>query len=127
MANILHKELSYTLNGILFEVHNKVGKFASEQQICDLIESSFKHNNVVYVREFVLPTVSGEQAGRHRVDFLIDNKMILEIKYRKFLTKDDYDQVKRYLSVLNLALGVLVNFRENRLHPKRILNGGDKE
>lgn len=127
MANILHKELSYALNGILFEVHNKVGKFASEQQICDLIEGLLKQNSVPHLREFVLPAISGEQFGRHRVDFLIDNKIILEIKYRKFLTKDDYDQVKRYLNVLNLALGILVNFRENRLHLKRILNGGGKE
>ena len=76
----------------------------------------------------MLPSIHvGEMPGRHRVDFLIDNKIILEIKYRKYLTKEDYEQTQRYLTTLNLALGILVNFRDERLHPKRILNGGGKE
>lgn len=128
MANIIHKDLSYIINGLLYEIHNEVGRFASEKQICDLIENKLKENSLAYQREFVLPTIYvGEAPGRHRVDFLIENKIVLEIKYRNFLKREDYEQVRRYLKMLNLALGVLVNFRENRLHPKRILNGSGKE
>lgn len=128
MTHIIHKELSFTINGILFEVHNEVGKFASEKQICDVIEQKLKERNIEYLREYVLPSIhEGEKPGRHRIDFLIENKIILEIKYRKYLLKDDYDQTRRYLATLNLALGILVNFREDRLHPRRVLNGGGKE
>lgn len=128
MAHIIHKDLSYLINGILFEVHNEIGRFANEKQICDLIEMKLIEHKVDYKREFVLPNINQEeQVGRHRVDFLIDNKIVLEIKYRRYFTKDDYNQMLRYLTTLNLALGILVNFRDSRLHPHRIINGGGKE
>lgn len=128
MGNILHKDLSFTLNGILFNVHNNTGRFASEKQVCDLIEESLKENSIKYRREFILPTEKLiENPGRHRVDFLIEDCIILEIKYKQYLEREDYAQIKRYLKTLNLALGILVNFREKRLYPKRILNGSGKE
>ncbi len=128
MANLVHKELSYDINGILFDVHNEVGRYASEGQICDRIEQKSIEKGINYKREFVLPTFDGkEKVGRHRADFLVENKIVLEIKYKRYMNKDDYEQVKRYLKVLNLALGVLVNFREDRIKPKRILNGSGKE
>jgi|SRR3989338_6552534 len=128
MVHIVHKELSYTLSGILFGVHNEVGRFASEKQICDAIEIRLKQHGLSYRREFVLPSAhAGERMGRHRVDFIIEDKIILEIKMRRQLRQEDYDQVLRYLKVLNLALGILVNFRDERLHPRRVLNGAGKE
>ena len=82
MTHIIHKELSFIINGILFEVHNELGKFSSEKQICDLIELKLKERDLKYLRENnLLSEHEGENPGRHRVDFLIDNKIILEIKY----------------------------------------------
>lgn len=126
--HILHKELSYKLNGILFKAHNELGRYASESQVSDRIEFRLKEEGIQYKREFVLqPMFEGERAGRHRVDFLVENKIVLELKCRRFLQKEDYEQVQRYLNTLNLALGILVNFREERINPKRVLNGGGKE
>ena len=125
---MLHKDLSFLINGLLFEVHNEIGRFASEKQVSDLIEIKLKNAKLPYERELTLAPIHVEEIpGRHRVDFLIDNKIVLEIKYRKYLQREDYLQVKRYLNTLNIALGILVNFRDERLHPKRILNGGGKE
>jgi len=42
IMEILHKELSYKINGILFEVHNKLSRFFSHKQYCDAIEILFK-------------------------------------------------------------------------------------
>lgn len=125
---IIHKELSFEITGILFEVHNEVGKFGSEAEVCDLIATKLSEANIKFVREHTIsPTNEGENKGRHRVDFLIENKIVLETKTKRFLTKEDYFQIKRYLSHLNLTLGILVNFRDDRLHPKRILNGTGKD
>lgn len=125
---VIHKDLSYQLIGILYEAHNEVGRFASEKQVCDIIEMLLQKYHVPYFREYVIqPAHKGETIGRHRVDFLIDNKIILEIKCKRFLNRDDYYQIKRYLTQLNLKLGVLSNFQEERLHPKRILNSLGKE
>ena len=64
----------------------------------------------------------GEQGRRNIVDFLIEDKILLELKAKRIISKEDYYQVRRYLESLNLKLGLLVNFRDRYLKPKRILN-----
>jgi len=120
---VLHPELSYTINGILFTTRKELGRFCNEKQYCDYIESLFKKDNIRYEREKVLPpSFSGEQKGRNKVDFLIEDMIVLEIKAKSLLTKEDYYQVQRYLASLNKELGILVNMRRYLVTPKRILN-----
>ena len=125
---IVYPELSFSINGILFEVHNLLGRYTNEQQVCDMIEQKLIQHSLEYVREFVVPpTFEGEKSGRHRIDFLVGGVIVLEIKHKAYLTKDDYFQAKRYLAALDKKLAILVNFREQRLHPKRILNANAKD
>lgn len=127
MTNLLYKELSFDINGILFDVHNSIGKFANERQVNDEIEKLLQTKNIHYIREWQI-LIADHEANKeyHRADFLIDSKIILEIKYKKFLTKQDYDQTKRYLNAAQISLGILVNFRDNRIYPKRALNSAGK-
>lgn len=128
MAQLIHAELSFNINGILFAVHNELGRFANEKQVCDFIEKKLTDTHIPYKREHQLHIAErGGHVGRNRFDFIIDDKIILEIKCKPYLTREDYYQVKRYLTAVNLKLGLLVNFQEERLHPKRILNGIGKE
>jgi len=48
--------------------------------------------------------------------------LLLDIKSKPFITKEDYYQMRRYLKLCNLELGLIVNFRNKFLAPKRILN-----
>jgi GxxExxY protein len=121
---IIHKELSYKLNGILFAVHNELGRYRNEKQYGDLIEWYFQHYGIPYKRELVLPaSFSAEKAGRNKVDFIIDDRIILEIKSKRFLEKNDYFQTMRYLQSFGKRLGILANFHQKYLVPKRILSG----
>lgn len=123
MKEILHKELSYKINGILFKVHNKLGRFRNEKQYSDAIEEELKIAQILYRRELYLEkSFEGEGINRNKVDFLIDNKIILEIKAKPIITKNDYFQSQRYLHSANYKLGILVNFRRQYLKPKRIIN-----
>jgi len=122
-SKLIYPDLSYKLTGILFTTHNELGRFCNEQQYGDAIENYFKKFNLKYEREKNLPaSFEGEIKGRNKVDFLIENKIVIEIKVKRILTKEDYYQLKRYLIALNKKLGLLVNFREKYLKPKRILN-----
>lgn len=124
----VYYELSYRISGILFTVHNERGRFCNEKQYGDAIEHHLKLQGIPYEREKVLlESFSGEHAGRQKVDFLIDNKIILEIKAKRITERIDYYQVKRYLVALDKKLGILVNFREKFLTPKRILNSSAEE
>lgn len=112
---LLYPELSYTLNGLCYAVHNEIGRFALEKQYCNLLEQKLIQNNITYQRELIV----GDSGNR--LDFLIDNKLIMEIKAKPFLNTDDYYQVQRYLQNLDIGLGLLVNFRSKYLKPRRIL------
>lgn len=128
MEKLIYPELSYKINGILFAAHNELGQFCNEKQYCDLIESYFKKLNLQYEREKVLPpSFKDELKGRNKIDFLIEDKIILELKTKRFLGNEDYYQTKRYLAALNKKLGILVNFRRKFITPKRVLNSFVKE
>ena len=122
-SKLIFPELSYEITGILFKTHNELGRFLNEKQYADAVEKLLKEGKIKYEREKDLPiSFDGEQKGRNKVDFMIENKIILELKSKRILLRDDYYQVKRYLEAVNLKLGLLVNFRDKYLKPKRILN-----
>ncbi len=120
---LIFKDLSYKINGLLFDIHNELGRYCNEKQFCDALEDKLKQNNITYEREKVLPpSFEGEKNGRHRVDFIIENKIIIEAKVKRYLDKEDYYQLQRYLKAFQKQLGILVNFRDERIKPKRVLN-----
>lgn len=63
-----------------------------------------------------------EIIGRYFLDFLIDGKIILEIKKETNFKKRNIQQVFGYLKKTNLKLGLLVNFTKDGVKFKRILN-----
>jgi hypothetical protein len=48
MADLIHKDLSYKINGILFDVHNKLGRYCREKQYGDLLETLLKEQKIAY-------------------------------------------------------------------------------
>lgn len=113
--SLVYPELSYQITGLCFEVQNVLGRFAREKQYSDLLEDKLKTSTLQYKREY---TVTGTG---NRLDFLINDKIILKAKAKPFLSKDEYYQVKRYLDILGLELALLVNFQDKYLKPRRIL------
>lgn len=121
--DFLYPELSYHLNGVFFSVHNELGRFRNEKQYCDRLEGKLKEKQIAHQREYPLPpSFEGERARRNIVDFLVEGKIIIEVKAKLRLEKQDYYQMLRYLSSLQCELGILVNFRRYSLVPKRIIN-----
>lgn len=99
--------------------------FKSERSYADAIEAMLIEKKISYKREYAIDKSFLEEKGRRNlVDFLIDGKIILEIKTTSAITKEEYYQVRRYLDSSGLQLGILVNFRRTHIYPKRILNTG---
>lgn len=124
MEKILYKDLSYKITGLLFKIHKELGHFRNEKQYADYFENLLKKENIKYIREYKF---DDHQFGIGKIrcicDFIIEDKVILEFKAKNFISKEDYYQTKRYLLTLNLELGIIINFRQVRLAPKRVLNG----
>jgi GxxExxY protein len=115
--------LSYKINGLLFKTHNQLGRYKNEKQYADKFERLLKEGNIKYKREFNLPpSFAGENKNRNRVDFLIEDEIIIDFKTKPIITKDDYFQMQRYLDSYGKKLGLIVNFRHKFLKPKRIIN-----
>lgn len=120
---VIYKDLSYKISGLLFYIHNKLGRFSKEKNYADALELVLKENDIPFSREQALSTdILSKKLNLYRYDFLIDNKVLLELKAKDLVSKDDYFQVLKYLKLNNMKLGLLVNFREKYLKPRRILN-----
>ncbi len=119
---LVYPELSYKLTGIFFKVHNKLGRFCREKQYTDWLEVILKDESVRYGREVDLFSVENVGPRGNRADFVIERLIIVDLKAKRFVTKDDYYQMRRYLRAANMKLGLIVNFRSSCLKPKRVLN-----
>jgi len=87
------------------------------------LEEKLRQAGIRYEREKeVSIVVAGKLIKGNRVDFVIENKIIVELKTKSFLTKSDFYQMLRYLEVARMKLGIIVNFRRKYLRPKRIIN-----
>ena len=122
-AELLYSDLSYKICGFCFYVHNQLGRYRNEKQYADALEEVLKRNKVKYKRELKLPSsFEGENKNRNIIDFIIGDKIIIDLKAKSIITKEDYFQMKRYLVSYGKKLGLIINFRQQYLMPKRIVN-----
>lgn len=123
MSDIIYPELSYKIMGILFDVHNKLGPNFQEKYYQKAIAEKFKLVEIPFVKEFPITiNIDGINLGRYFIDFVVDEKIALEVKRIDYFTKKEWHQVTAYLSAGKLKLGILVNFSKPSLVYKRILN-----
>lgn len=115
---IVYKELSYQLNGILFQTHNELGRYQREKQYADYLEQLLQKITLPFRRE---KAIRGYIVEGYIPDFVVDEKIVIEIKAKPVITKQDYYQMRRYLQAGGFKLGLLVNFRNRYLKPTRVV------
>ena len=124
MAELIHPKLSYKIVGILFEVYNALGGGYQEKYYQRALEKEFKEKGVNYKAQLpVRLKYKGDDLGIYYLDFLVEGKIILEIKVAPKFYPKDIKQVLGYLKAKNLELGLLACFSRNGLLYKRILKG----
>ena len=114
-GKIIYPELSYIITGILFATHNELGSYAREKQYGDLIEKKLKEIKMPFKREAAISDTG------NILDFIVDEKIALELKSARIITSDNYRQIQNYLQQTKIKLGLLVNFRNKYLKPIRII------
>jgi len=116
-------ELTYLVNGCAMKVHNALGNGFQEviYQRCLAIE--LEKAEIKYKREVEQKIFYNDiEVGTRRVDFLIADKIIVELKALINIEDVHIAQIKNYLVAYNLPIGLLINFGANSLQFKKIYN-----
>lgn len=109
--------------GILFSVHNQLGNRYQEKYYQRAIEEAFKESKLKFQKEIVVDLkFNNKKIGKYFLDFVVEDAVVLEIKAVPRLGPKDFTQVLAYLRANNLELGILVNFRTDKLTYRRVLN-----
>jgi len=122
-GDILYKNLSYRIVGVLYDVYNQLGYGYKEKHYERavgklLIERSIKfRRQAPYTLFFQSKTI-----GRYYLDFIIENKIVLELKKGNYFDRRNIGQINGYLKATGLKLGIIANFISSRVQFMRILN-----
>ena len=121
--DLLHPELSFQVVGVLFEVSNTLGYGYLEKYYQKAIAALLKKSNINFKEQVKIEVIIGDEIiAEGRADFIIDEKIILEIKKGDSFRKDNIDQLHSYLKMTGMELGILANFTSKGLLYKRIVN-----
>ena len=123
MSKIIFKDESYAITGALFDVYNNLGSGFSEIVYKDALEYEFKSRNIQFKREKEFSVTYKDIVLKHKfyADFVVFDKIILEIKSVENLHDKHIAQCINYLKVSNYKLAILANFHKDLLDHKRIV------
>jgi GxxExxY protein len=119
-------ELSKTIIGCAIEVHRQLGPGVLESAYQECLFYELEKSGLKVVREVPMPIVYKEIKLEHgyRMDLLVEDKIVIELKTVEELTEVHFAQTLTYLRLGNYKLGLVINFNVSRLKDgiKRIIN-----
>jgi GxxExxY protein len=127
---ILHKELSYEIQGAAMEVRNDYGSGHKETLYQNAFAEELGRRNIVFKKEGsinIYSPKSGKKIGSYRPDFIVDDKVIVELKAAYPYPKKFVDQLFDYLKNSKYGLGYFINFASPKLYIKRIIYTNDRK
>lgn len=120
---ILFPELSYKVVGVLHKVSNESGFILHERHYYPIIEKLFNEYDIEFVRQVPVNLKIMGRNYRYYLDYLIEDRIALEIKVGVRYTKQDVDQLMEYLRSTGKQLGILARFTRAGVDTKRFLLG----
>ncbi len=117
---LLYKDLTYAIIGAGMEVHQVLGPGFLESVYEQALAHEFTLRGIAYERQAKLTVTYKEiVAGEFRADFLVEDKVVVELKASKTLTEVDEAQLLNYLKGTRFRIGLLLNFGASSLEYKR--------
>jgi GxxExxY protein len=111
-------EVSYQIRGAIYKVYNKLGPGLLESIYEKALAYELRKAGLQVVTQQELQVIyDGEDLGVGlRLDLLVEDCVIVEIKSKEELTKVDHKQLITYLKVTDIRLGILVNFHVDEIN-----------
>ncbi len=121
---ILYKELSYRVVGAAITTRKTYGLGHKERIYQNAFAEELEKRKMSYVKEpslVIRSLASGKSLGIYRPDFLIEDKVVVELKAQRLLTPSSWQQLYHYLRNSKFELAYLINFSPSRMTVKRVI------
>ena len=118
------EEIEKSINKIIgccIDVHKELGPGFLESIYHKALEIRFAEEEIKFESEKEISVSFHKKfVGLHRLDFLVEKEIVLELKTVKEIHKKYYAQVRSYLKAVNKDIGLLINFSDFKLDPRRV-------
>jgi len=121
-VDYIYKDLTYKIIGAIYNVHRELGSVHKEIIYHKAIAIEFSEKEIPFVEEKPIDVkYKGKKIGVYKPDFIIDDKVILEVKVAPAITKAIRDQVYYYVKGTKYKLVLLANFGTSKVGIKRLI------
>ena len=118
-----YSDVTGAVIGCAIEVHSILGTGFQEVVYQRALAVEMESRGLSFAREWEVPIFYKErQVGTRRVDFLVDEKVVVELKAMSELEKVHLAQAINYLEAFRLEVGLLLNFGAAKLEFRRVVN-----
>ena len=121
--DLVYPELSYKIIGALFDVYNELGPGLLEKMYQRAVAKALTDRHLAFEEQVPYGLeYKGEKIGQQFLDFLIENKVVLELKQGDRFRKQNLDQIIAYLKSTEKHLALLANFSRDGVLFRRLVN-----
>lgn len=118
-----HEGLTRIIVGALYNVYNTLGYGYREKEFQRAFEQELKNLGLNYKRELYCGLIyEGVLISKFFIDFLVDSKVVVELKVADDFYRKHFNQVMTYLKTNNIKVGLLAIFTRNEVLIKRVIN-----
>jgi len=127
--SLLYSDLTYKIRKIVFAIRDNYGPGHKEIIYQRLFREYLNKEAIDFEQEKRIKFYSdgGELIGIYQPDFVIEDKIVVEIKATRFVSKNDEEQLYYYLRNSKYELGLLINFSTPKIYIKRIIYTNDRK
>lgn len=120
---MIYEELTHKIIGCAMKVHSVLGNGFPEKIYQRAMGIEMTKQVLTFKQEMSMTVFyEGEIVGTRRVDFFVEDKIMVELKATIELTDGHLNQCRNYLEAYNLPVGLLINYGSISLQYKRIYN-----
>ncbi len=124
MGKMEKKEIETLINkiiGLCIDVHNELGPGFLESIYHRALEIKFADEKLYFESKKEVPVYYHDRlVGTHKLDFLIEGEVVLELEIVEEIHKKYYAQVRSYLNAIDREMGLLVNFADIKVDIMRV-------
>ena len=121
-TDLLHHELTREVIGAAMEVHRTLGSGFLESVYEEALVIEFDLRKILYERQKEVEVIYKEKTAKQFIcDFLVEGKVLVELKALKDITAVEEAQLLNYLKATGLEVGLLINFGQSSLRYKRLV------